>query len=128
MNSEKIDIYFTDYLANKTIVHSSLKNSMNRDNIDIDKIFTFSYSHQINKSYLIPSKNNTYFYSYVVPRIGDIIGNIRISHNEINYLAKDIVKNKTLKIKLIYSIGGILYNPDEISDFYLFVLSFMNLR
>lgn len=118
MNSEKIDIYLTDYLSNKIRLHIvNLHECPPCDNINIGQIVTFNYTHIINRSYLIPDNKGGTFYSYVVPRIGDMVSYIHFTLNGVKYSAKDVVKNETLKIKIIYSIGGILYNPDEMSDF-----------
>lgn len=118
MNSEKIDIYLTDYLSNKKRLDiANLHTSPPCDNININEIVIFNYAYIINPSYSIPDNKGGTFYSYVVPRIGDMVSDINVSLNGVKYSAKDVVKNETLKIKLIYSIGGILYNPDEMSDF-----------
>lgn len=118
MNSEKIDIYLTDYLSNKKILDiANLHSCPPCDDINIDEILIFNYTHIINPSYSIPDNKGGTFYSYVVPRIGDMVSDIKVSLNGVKYSAKDIIKNETLKIKIIYSIGGILYNPDEMSDF-----------
>ena len=117
MNSEKIDIYLPDYLSKKKIIKTTLINCPSYDDINVDELFSFSYTHEINKSCLMPNDNNSFIYSYVVPRIGDSIGDIVISLDGHRYSAININKNKTLKIKLMYSVGGILYEPNDILGF-----------
>ena len=118
MNSETIDIYLTDYLSNKKRLHYDLNNCPSCDDIHINNIATFNYTHTINQKCLIQDNDNRFSYYYTVPKIGDMISDIDFSINGINYSMKDAVENKISKIKIIYySIGGILHYPDEMTNF-----------